>query len=151
MRKTTLLIVGLVALLSIASQAQVADFFNPLSTAGVAPKSDTVTNTATAYITSKVLRDFPVLYTTVQVNVTKISGTVGGTISLQGSLDGVNFKALNTAETQTALATVTAADASTSYHWRLNGSPFLYYRVSWTGTGTMAASFSAQLYRDKAE
>lgn len=150
MKKQFLLIVALVASVTF-SQAQVADFFNPLSTAGVFPKSDTVTNTGTSFITCRVLRDFPVLYTTIQVNVTKISGTVGGTISLLGSLDGVNFKALNTRETQTALATVTAADASSSYHWRIDGSPFLYYRVSWTGTGTMAASFSARLYRDKAE
>jgi hypothetical protein len=151
MRKTNLLIVGLVALLSIASNAQVAPFFNPLSTAGVFPQSDTVINTATAFITSRALRDVPVLYTTVQVNVTKISGTVGGTISLLGSLDGVNYKAIVTRETQTALATVTAADATSAYHWRLDGSPYLYYRVSWTGTGTMSASFSAQLYRDKAQ
>ncbi|MFN8692816.1 MAG: hypothetical protein ACK5XX_00205, partial [Holosporales bacterium] len=68
---------------------------------------------------------------------------------LQGSLDGVNWRALNTVDTQTALATVTAADATASYHWRLAGSPFLFYRVSWTGTGTMSASFSALLYRNK--
>jgi len=149
MRKTNLLIVGLVALLSITSQAQVADFFNALSTGGVFPKSDTVTNTATGTVQCRILKDLPTVNTTIQVNVTKISGTVGGTISLQGSLDGTNWKALNTAETQTALATITATDATNSYHWRLTGSPFLYYRVSWTGTGTMAASFSALLYRNK--
>jgi len=149
MRKTTLLIVGLVALLSITSQAQVADFFNALSTGGVFPKSDTVTNAGTGTVQCRILKDLPTVNTTIQVNVTKISGSVGGTISLQGSLDGTNWKALNTAETQTALATVTATDATNVYHWRLNGSPFLYYRVSWTGTGTMSASFSAQLYRNK--
>jgi len=138
--------------IAISSFGQVGDFYNPLPATGAnvnTIKSDTVTNTATAYLTCKVLKDFPVAYTTVQVNVTKISGTVGGTISLQGSLDGTNFKALNTLETQTALATITAADASGVYHWRLSGSPFIYYRVSWAGTGTMSASFSAQVYRDK--
>lgn len=106
---------------------------------------DTVSNTGTIYLTSgRVAGPGDV---TIQVNATKISGTVGGTISLQGSLDGTNFKALNTAETQTALATVTATDASNVYHWRLNGSPFLYYRVSWTGTGTMAASFTAKILK----
>jgi hypothetical protein len=106
--------------------------------------SDTVTNTGTVYLTSPRLAGAKET-TTIQVNVTKISGTVGGTISLMGSLDGTNFKALNTAETQTALATVTATDASNVYHWRLNGNPFLYYRVSWTGTGTMSASFTAKV------
>jgi hypothetical protein len=149
MRKTTLLIVGLVALLSIAANAQIAPFYNALSTGGVFPQSDTVTNTGTGTVQCRVLKDVPTVNTTIQVNVTKISGTVGGTISLQGSLDGTNWKALNTAETQTALPTVTATDATNVYHCRLNGSPFLYYRVSWTGTGTMAASFSASLYRNK--
>ena len=107
--------------------------------------SDTVTNGGTAYLTIKGTQ-LNTSYTTVQVVVTKISGTVGGTISLQGSVDGTSYKALNTAETQTALATITATDASNVYHWRLNGNPFNYYRVSWTGTGTMAASFTSQLF-----
>jgi hypothetical protein len=106
--------------------------------------SDTVTNTGTAYLTVRASQN-NTSYTTVQVVVTKISGTVGGTISLQGSVDGSSYKALNTEETQTALATITAADASGVYHWRLRGNPFQYYRVSWTGTGTMAASFTSQL------
>lgn len=105
---------------------------------------DTVVNTATVFLTTGRIAGVSGVVT-VQVNVTKISGTVGGTISLQGSLDGTNFKALNTAETQTALATVTATDASNVYHWRLSSSPFTYYRVSWTGTGTMSASFTSKL------
>lgn len=144
MKKYIFLLIGFVASLTVS--AQVADFYNPL---GTNLTIDTVTNTGTSYVTSRKLSDLSASYTTIQVNVTKISGTVGGTISLQGSLDGTNFKALNTAETQTALATITATDATNVYHWRLNGSPFLYYRVSWTGTGTMAASFGAKIYRVK--
>jgi hypothetical protein len=150
MKMKNLFIGILVALVSISfANAQLAPFFNALSTGGVFPQSDTVTNTATGTVQCRLLRDVAVTNTTVQVNVTKISGTVGGTISLQGSLDGTNWRALNTVDTQTALATVTAADATASYHWRLSGSPFLFYRVSWTGTGTMSASFSALLYRNK--
>lgn len=81
----------------------------------------------------------------IEVVVTKTSGTVGGTITLQGSLDGTNFKALNTPNTQTALATITATDASNRYHWWLSGNPFVFYRVSWTGTGTMVATASAKV------
>lgn len=105
--------------------------------------SVTVTNTGTAYLQASNPGDAQSV--TVQVNVTKTSGTVGGTISLQGSVDGTNFKALNTEETQTALATITATDASNVYHWRLKGNPFTHYRVSWTGTGTMVASMAAKL------
>lgn len=147
MKKANILIAGLVALLAIFSaNAQTADFYQPL---GTNLTLDTVTNSGTAYLTTRALKADLVHRTTIQVNVTKISGTVGGTISLLGSLDGTNFKALNTVETQTALATITATDATNVYHWRLTGGPFLYYRVSWTGTGTMSASLSAKVYREK--
>jgi hypothetical protein len=109
---------------------------------------DTVVNAATVTLTSKVLSQKPYANVLVWVNVTKISGTVGGTLTLQGSIDGTNFKALNTVDTQTALATITATDATNTYHWRLGSSAFTYYRVSWTGAGTMSASFSAKVYRN---
>lgn len=125
---------------SYAQTSVLADLKSPYTVT-----SDTVTNTGTAYLTSGRIAGPGMV--TIQVNVTKISGTVGGTISLLGSLDGTNFKALNTQETQTALATITAADASGAYHWRLSASPFLYYRVSWTGTGTMAASFTSKIMK----
>lgn len=102
---------------------------------------DTVVNTATITLTSARIPSAAGASVTVYISVTKISGTVGGTLTLMGSHDGTNFKALNTAETQTALATITATDATNTYHWRLNSNPFPYLRVSWTGTGTMSASF----------
>lgn len=140
------LFIILFALVAFASSAQVFDLKNPLSPYAT---SDTVTNAGTAYITTPVVSAAPAVTTTIWVAVTKISGTVGGTITLQGSLDGTNFKALNTPNTATALATFTAADASATYHWVISGSPFRYYRVSWTGAGTMAASFAAQMFRSK--
>ena len=146
MKKFSLIAVALIIMVtvsSIESKGQIKDLKSVYSL-----NSDTVANTATIYLTSAINPSKDRVKTTetiVQVVVTKISGTVGGTISLLGSIDGTNFKALNTAETQTALATITATDASNVYHWRLNGNPFLYYRVSWTGTGTMSASFSAKL------
>lgn len=105
--------------------------------------SDTVVNTATVTLSASNRGGGHA--TTVWVAVTKISGTVGGTLTLQGSFDGTTYKAVNTPDTQTALATVTATDASNTYHWRLAGNPFPYYRVSWTGTGTMSASFTAKV------
>ena len=110
---------------------------------------DTVTNTGTAYLTSLAKTGTGFLYTTISCNVTKISGTVGGTITLQGALDSntasAGFSAVKTLETQTGVATVTAADATANYHWRLYGNPFTYYRVSWTGTGAMAASIGCRI------
>lgn len=142
----TIKILLLVALASFAieTKAQVANFLSPYSLT-----SDTVTNTGTVYLQSPRLVAADATGTTIWIAVTKISGTVGGTITLQGSLDGTNFKALNTVDTQTALATITATDASNTYHYRLSSSHFPYYRVSWTGTGTMSASFRAYVYRAK--
>jgi hypothetical protein len=145
----TFLFVGLVAFLTTSFEvdAQSPPVFSLKSIYNLT--SDTVTNTATIYLTTPVISEAPATSTVIWVAVTKISGTVGGTITLQGSLDGTNFKAMNTVDTQTALATITATDATNTYHWRLAGSPFRYYRVSWTGTGTMSASFTSQIFRGK--
>jgi len=140
-----LLFVGLVAFSAIETKAQVYSFLSPYSFA-----TDTVTNTATAYVsTLNAISPAPATSTTIWIIVTKISGTVGGTITLQGSIDGTNWKAMNTVDTQTALATITATDATNTYHYRLAGSPFPYYRVTWTGTGTMSATIAAKLFRAK--
>lgn len=104
---------------------------------------DTVTNTGTT--TWTIHNPGPKENSTIWVDVVKKSGTVGGTITLQGSFDGTAWKAMNTPNTQTALATVTATDASNTYHWILVGNPFNYYRVSWTGTGTMVATGEVRL------
>lgn len=111
---------------------------------------DTVTNTGTAYLSSLAKTGVGFLYTTISCNVTKISGTVAGTITLQGSLDnntstGALFSAVKTLETQTSVATITAADATANYHWRVYGNPFTFYRVTWTGAGTMAASIGCKI------
>jgi len=145
MKKLILLfLVGLVAFSTIESKAQTFDLKSVYDFT-----SDTVTNTGTVYLTTPVVSPAPATTTTIWVAVTKISGTVGGTITLQGSLDGTNFKALYTLNTATALPTFTATDASNTYHWIITGSPMRYYRVSWTGTGTMAASFTAKMFRSK--
>jgi hypothetical protein len=140
------LFILLFALVAFASSAQVFDLKNSLSPYAL---TDTVTNGGTATVTSPVVSAAPAVTTTIWVVATKISGTVGGTITLQGSLDGTNWKALNTPNTATALATFTATDATNTYHWVISGSPFRYYRVSWTGTGTMAATLAAQMFRSK--
>ena len=120
--------------------------------------SDTVTNTGTNYLTSgypqsgstysgsPVAIVNPAYYTTVQVNITKISGTVAGTVTLQGSIDGTNFSTA-TSGMLAITATYTATDvASQSKNWIIAGNPYRFYRVSWTGTGTMAASMTANIW-----
>jgi pyridoxine/pyridoxamine 5'-phosphate oxidase len=107
--------------------------------------TETVTNTGTAFL-SAAATSSETSTTAVQVVVTKTSGTVAGTISLLGSVDGVNFKAATLTEASTALHTFTATDvASQTFIWRLTGNPYRVYRVSYTGAGTMVATFTATM------
>lgn len=144
MKRLITLIVGvtLVAALlafSVESKGQVK---NLLSTYNLT--SDTVVNTATAYLT--VQSKGPAETVTIQFTATEISGTTAGTVTLLGSVDGTNFKALTVQEATTAIPTYTATDvASQTNLWVIKNNPYQYYRVSWTGTGTMSARFSAQL------
>lgn len=135
MKKLILILSALTITLTVSAQTSFKSVYDLAS--------DTVVNTATQYL--QVRNGGAATSALIEVVVTKISGTVGGTITLQGSLDGTNYKALNTPSTQTALATITATDATNRYHWWLPGNPFPYYRVSYTGTGTMSASFSAKI------
>lgn len=112
---------------------------------------DTVTNTATNFVTSQ-RSGGGATSTTIVVTITKISGTVAGTLTLYGCNTGcgkttatTTWVRINQPDLQTAVPTITAADASALYSWTLSGSPTTYYRVSWTGSGTMAASFKANL------
>lgn len=92
---------------------------------------DTVVNAG-----AKVTTAFPIgawkAGVTVQVIVTKISGTVGGSLGLYGSMDGTNFTLIGSA--------ATPSDASANYSFNTTVC-WKYYRVGYTGTGTMSASF----------
>lgn len=152
-------------LMAFFASAQIS-FVQPLraGTSGANVLSDSVSSTGTAFLTSPAIKG-PYTYSTIEVVVTKISGTVGGTISLMGavssssndyvstpalspsftSASATSFSAIKTLETQTAVATITAADASAVYHWRIYGNPFQRYRVSWTGSSGQLASFTAKI------
>lgn len=71
---------------------------------------------------------------TAEVVVKKISGTVAGTLVLQGSMDGTEWVTIGSG------ASVT--DASNNYTFNTTVK-WYYYRISWTGTGTMSASFKS--------
>jgi hypothetical protein len=103
---------------------------------------DTVTNAATKTATTQV-KDYQETVAMV-VSITKISGTVGGTATPQGSLDGVNYVGLATASTITDVA-------AQSFAYAAEKSKYRYYRWSVTGTGTMVVSFSAKILARKAK
>ena len=97
----------------------------------------TVTNTGTS--TLSIGSNEVGTTTTIHFEATKTSGTVAGTVSLYGSLDGTNFRSISS-------TTFTATDVATQgFIWTLTGSPCNNYRVTWTGTGTMVATFTAKV------
>jgi hypothetical protein len=152
------ILMGLLALLAISftaketkGQSVYSPMYNATNTYTLARLEaatmtrDTVTSTATGFLTSRKITGTGNV--TIQVTVTKVSGTVGGTISIHGSLDGTTFEALATRDTRTALATQTATDGTASYSWRITGNDFLYYRVSYTGGSGAVAYLDANILK----
>lgn len=80
---------------------------------------------------------------TVQLNVIKVSGTVGGTAYLAGSLDGVNYAAVPGTDT------LTLANASQSKFWNVGAYPYQYLRIIYTTTGTQKSVPSALILSRK--
>lgn len=84
---------------------------------------------------------------TVQGTVTKISGTVGGSLKLYGSVDGIAYS-LATATTDT-LAVANVAPAQV-YSWTLTPSKFLYYKVQYTSLSSQTSQLRARALAHKA-
>ena len=81
---------------------------------------------------------------TVAVRITKISGTVGGSAALQGSIDGTNYFSISGA------SNLTLSDvASQGTLWVTTNAPYSYYRVLTTGSGTMRALVVAKILPKK--
>lgn len=120
--------------LSFTLKAQVA------MTVSGSPVTNTGTATASATITSTYET------TAIQAVFTKTSGTLAGTATLQASLDGTNYATVATQATVAGAATYTVTDvASQSVIFIINKAPYKYYRVSWTGTGTMVGTVAAYI------
>jgi len=100
--------------------------------------SDTVTNTGTKYLYLASPISGYQKAVSVNVNLTKISGTVAGSVTLEASLDGVNYynAFLGTDSTYSFSPTDVA---SQSYRFKLNDFRDRFLRVKYTGAGTMSA------------
>ena len=131
-----LLIISFAMLLGNFANAQVAT----MTTSG-----SPVTNTGTATSTLAVKSISSMV--AIQAVFTKTSGTLGGTATLQGSLDGVNYTTISTAATVAGASTYTVTDvASQSVIFLVKNQGYYYYRVSWTGTGTMVGTLASYLH-----
>lgn len=100
---------------------------------------DTVTNTATKYLTLSVTNPYKNIV--IQPVITKVSGTAGGTVTLQVSNDGINYVTIPTAYSN--YQTLSVANQTTNTRlFLITGSPFFYYRLKYAGTGTMVCKIT---------
>lgn len=151
-------LVGMIALIFLSNlaigqgfQGRELTFYNSL---GTLLASDTATNTGVATVTTRRNPGGAATNTIVAI-VTEISGTTGGTVTLQGSLDGSTWVTAGrdvAADSAAAFAyvtypTKTPTDVTTAqkFTWVIQDSPFLYYRLSYAGTGIMSATISGKL------
>jgi hypothetical protein len=98
---------------------------------------DTATNAGTTYLQVQ-LREY-YKQVSIQAVVGRISGTAAGTVTLQGSVDGVNYVTVASAYTNEVTYSVTNVALQANL-FLITDSPYLYYRLSYTGSGTMACS-----------
>lgn len=133
----TLIVFCLLLICTIGTSKAQSNLGTLLSTSALA--LDTVTNTGTEVLTLAVAG--PKSSVTIAVKVLEISGTTAGAVKLYGSIDGgTTFALLDGAGTFSPTDVTTAQ----SYAWHVKPSAFTHYRVSYTGAGTMVASFSAK-------
>lgn len=111
---------------SLAVQAQV--------TANSLTRSKTtLTNADTGYLTATVSGSYET--SAFSVVVTKLTGTLAGSVAQQVSLDGTNYATLSS----TALA-----DGANVLAFSYSPTPYAYYRFRVISTGTSTASISGQ-------
>jgi hypothetical protein len=97
--------------------------------------SDTIVNTATEYLTLNIANSYKNVV--IQPVVTKISGTAGGTVTLQGSIDGINYVTVSSSYSNYQTLSVANQTTNTKL-FVVTGSPYFYYRLKYAGTGTMS-------------
>jgi hypothetical protein len=114
---------------------------------GTYTTGDTVLNTATKACSLKLAKSYKQV--SIQTVITKISGTVAGTVTLQGSVDGTNYVTVDSAailSNHSPFPTYTATNTATqSKVWIVNNSPYLWFKLSYTGSGTMSATLKGYL------
>lgn len=104
--------------------------------------SDTITNTGSGYVGFTIDKYYEKI--SFQPVVTKLSGTAGGTVTLQGSNDGINYVTVNSSYVSAATMSVTNVTTSTAL-LVVTSSPYRYYRLSYTGSGTMSCTLKGYL------
>ena len=133
--KITLLLIALTVSFMVNAQVNLTSVYGNTT--------DTVTNTATKYLYSGVVNGYQKT-AAIQVTLTEISGTTAGTISLEASVDGVNYYSYYGSKDSTY--TFSPSDVSSqSFRFILTDVGDLYFRVKYVGSGTMSDKISGKI------
>ena len=99
--------------------------------------TDTITNTTVKYQYA-VVKGANIAFTA-QALVTKVTGTVAGTVTLQGSLDGINYNAI------AGISAFTLTDVATqSVSFEVKPSTHQFYRIVVTPSGTQSSRIATK-------
>ncbi len=100
------------------------------------PVIDTITNATPKY--QYAIVNGSNVHFTIQCNLTKISGVVAGTVKPQGSVDGITYFDI---PNQTAFTLTDVASQSCAF--AIIASPYQYYRVVVTPSGTQSTKIAS--------
>lgn len=147
--KKIIVLLALIAAVTVGCKAQWY-VQNALSEYGLA--SDTATNTGDVWLGveysgsayTQIKKDFLL---SVAVTTTQLTGTIAGTVTLQGSMDGTTFVNIDSTNCGVdpyvgAAYTFTAANGTTKL-WYVS-TIFPYYRVFYDGSGTHTSTVAAK-------
>lgn len=102
---------------------------------------DTLNNADTAYLTAPRL-GAPYTVLSIQLNVTKISGTVAGTAVVQGSIDGINYTSISS-------DTLNLVNGNNIKLWALGNAQYPYHRVAVITSGTQSSSVNGLIWYNR--
>lgn len=151
MKKLLTLIFALVAFAGMAQLTSTTFYSNTISmktTLTSSVDSVVVTDTGSGSLYVNFTAKQP---KSIQVLITKASGTLGGTMTLYGSNDLVNWTALTDATSAPTITTYTVTDTGTysapqTKVWYLGYHNMKAYKLTHVGTGTMVGRFKAVVY-----
>ncbi len=147
----------LILLLALVSFASYGQLTSTTYNSNVIKMKTTLTSSVdSVVVTNTGTGDLLVVFTvkhakSIQALFTKTSGTLGGTVTLYGSTDGINYTALTDATSTPTITTYTVTDAGTyaapqAKLWYLGHHNFNIYKLTWAGTGTMVGRMKANVY-----
>lgn len=146
--KKFLIILLFAAFSAVSAKAQTVRALTSANAAALVPTIDTVTNTGTKLMTLVTPFSGPKQTTSVSAVCRLISGTGAGTVTLLGSIDGVNYSTIAASQlqgSQTATFTLTNV-TNQSYVFVLPNGAFKYFRLNCTGSGTESITISGNVY-----